>query len=303
MLKRWFVLGLASLAVVLTVACQAESPAATQVSQSAAAVQEPVAGIEPGTVFAAGEEVQETPGGVESPVVPTGETMGGPSGPETAVPTQVDPQYLKNGGITVSGVGTVSAAADVATLNLGVEAFAETVKEARDDAGAANQRVVAALVAEGVAEDDIATRRFNISSRYGREGDSVIGYRVKNQLTVKARDLTKIGDLIDAVTEAGGDLTRFQEVNFSIEDPEQLEVQARAAAVEDLKAKAEQLAELMGVGVGAPVLISEGGGATGFNDRFALSAAMAFESGGASTEVRAGEVEVTVRLQAVFAIE
>ena len=262
MFKRWFVLGLAGLAVVLTVACQAESP-----------------------------------------VVPTGETMGGPSGPETAVPTQVDPQYLKNGGITVSGVGRVSAAADVATLNLGVEAFAETVKEARDDAAAANQRVVAALVAEGVAEDDIATRRFNISSRYGREGDSVIGYRVNNQLTVKARDLTKIGDLIDAVTEAGGDLTRFQGVNFSIEDPEQLEVQARAAAVEDLKAKAEQLAELMGVGVGAPVLISEGGGATGFNDRFAESAAMAFESGGASTEVRAGEVEVTVRLQAVFAIE
>ena len=303
MLKRWFILGLASLAVVLTVACQAESPAATQVSQPGAAVQEPAAGIEPGTVFAAGEEVQETPDGVEQPVIPMEETKGVPSGQETAVPTQVDPQYFNKGGITVNGVGTVSAAADLATLNLGVEAFAETVKEARDDAGAANQRVVAALVEEGVAEDDIATRRFNIRPRYSREGDSVIGYRVNNQLTVKARDLTKIGDLIDAVTEAGGDFTRFQGMNFSIEDPEQLEVKARAAAVEDLKAKAGQLAELMGVEVGGPVSITEGGGFPVFNERFGLSAAMAFESGGASTEVRAGEVEVTVNLLAVFAIE
>ena len=50
-----------------------------------------------------------------------------------------------------------------------------------------------------------------------RAGDR-LGYQVNNQLTVKVRDLESVGEIIDQVTEAGGDLTRFQGIRFTIDD-------------------------------------------------------------------------------------
>ena len=50
-----------------------------------------------------------------------------------------------------------------------------------------------------------------------KERESVIvGYQVNNQLTVKVRDLDSVGVIIDQVTEAGGNLTRFQGLSFTI---------------------------------------------------------------------------------------
>ena len=69
-------------------------------------------------------------------------------------------------GIWVTGRGEASADPDLATLNLGVEAFAGTVAEARNEAAVAMGQVIQALKAEGIAEQDIQTRFFNISARY-----------------------------------------------------------------------------------------------------------------------------------------
>ena len=71
-----------------------------------------------------------------------------------------------NTGIWVTGQGEVSAAPDVAFLNLGVEAFATTVAEARSNAATALGEVLTTLKAQGIADRDIQTRFFNISPRY-----------------------------------------------------------------------------------------------------------------------------------------
>ena len=68
-------------------------------------------------------------------------------------------------GIWVSGQGRVTAAPDLAILNLGVEAFAGTVAEARGEAAVAMTQVLEALRSAGIAERDIQTRFFNINSR------------------------------------------------------------------------------------------------------------------------------------------
>ncbi len=208
----------------------------------------------------------------------------------------------QNNGISISGQGLVSGTPDLAILNLGIEAFRNTVQLARDDAAEAMGRVINVLNDNGVDDQDIRTSRFNINPRFDRDRRSVTGYQVSNQLTVKIRDLDRISQIIDEVTVAGGDLTRFQGINFSIEDTKPLEEQARAAAVADLMAKANQLAALTGVTLGKPFSISETGGFS--PQRVAYLEAASFDRAmSAPTPIMAGEVDVVVSIQAMFAIQ
>ena len=128
----------------------------------------------------------------------------------------------------------------------------------------------------------------------------LLGFQVTNQLTVKVRDLDTVGDVIDRVTDAGGDLTRFQKVSFTIEDAKGLQEQARSAAVDDLIAKAKQVAALAGVELGRLTYITESGGPVpvSFNTSRAV---MAFAES-APTPILTGEMTVSVTVQGAFEI-
>jgi uncharacterized protein YggE len=112
-----------------------------------------------------------------------------------------------------------------------------------------------------VAEKDIQTQYFNVSQRtqwdeiMGEE--VVIGYQVSNMVTAKIRDIDNAGLIIDAVATAGGDLTRINSMNFSIDDPSVYLEKIREEAMADAKGRAEQLASLAGVKLGKPIYISE----------------------------------------------
>jgi uncharacterized protein YggE len=168
----------------------------------------------------------------------------------------------QNTGIWVTGQGEAMAVPDIAELRLGVEAQADTVAEAQTQANEAMDKVVVALKDNGVAEKDIQTQRFSIYpvTSWIREKDEeeIIGYQVTNIVVAKIRELDKVGDIIGAVAEAGGDLTRIQGISFSVDDPTPYYEEARAKAVRDAKDKALQLADLADVRLGKATYISEG---------------------------------------------
>jgi len=165
-------------------------------------------------------------------------------------------------GIWVSGQGKVTAVPDIATLRLGIEAEEASVAEAQTQAAEAMESVMTSLAENGVAEKDIQTQYFSIRriTKWDRvkEEEVVTGYRVTNMVTAKIRDIDKIGTIIDAVAEAGGDLTRIDSIGFSVDDPSDYYDEARQEAMAEAKDKAEQLAELAGVTLGKPTYISEG---------------------------------------------
>ncbi len=165
-------------------------------------------------------------------------------------------------GIFVTGQGEVSAVPDLATVNLGIQAQEASVSEAQAKAADAMAKVMAALADNGVAEKDIQTRYFNIQKVTRWDNDKqqeiVIGYQVSNMVTVKVRDLEKVGPIIDVVSVAGGDLTRVDSIGFSVEDQSSYLDEARQKAVADAAAKAQQLADMAGVKLGKPTYISEG---------------------------------------------
>jgi hypothetical protein len=129
----------------------------------------------------------------------------------------------------------------------------------------------------------------------------LIGYQVTNTLTIKVRDLNNIGNVIDEASEAAGDLIRVSRVSFTIEDTKPLQNEAREEAIADLLTKAATMAGLAGVELGQLVYLTESGG--GVPQSFAkIESAAAFGFADSSTSILAGELDVSVNVQAVFGI-
>jgi len=209
-------------------------------------------------------------------------------------------------GIWVTGEGKVTAVPDIATLRLGIEAQEATVAEAQARASEAMGRVRAALEDNGVAEKDIQTQYFSIHkvTRWDeiKNQEIVIGYRVTNMVTAKIRDIDKAGLIIDAVAVAGGDLTRIDDISFSIDDPSVYLEEARGKAMVDVKAKAEKLARLAGVRLGKPTYISESSYLPSPIYPRVYYEGAAIPAPAPPTEISPGEMEISLTVQVAYAI-
>lgn len=152
--------------------------------------------------------------------------------------------------ITARGIGQVTGIPDTVVVTLGVESQGEQAAEAL---AANNQRtsaIIEILEQAGVAEEDIRTSQFSIFPRYDNEGRSITGYTVTNLLTARVSDSADAGALIDAAAAAAGNDVRVQSVQFEIDDKGSLYADARADAVAQARAQAEQLADAAGVDLG-----------------------------------------------------
>ncbi len=183
--------------------------------------------------------------------------------PGNTAPVEIEGLSISNQqeGIWVSGRGVVTVTPDIATLRLGVEVQAASVAVAQSQAAEAMDEVMDALTDNGVAEKDIQTQYFSIHqvTKWDRDKEEaiVVGYRVTNKVNAKIREIDKAGTVIDAVAAAGGDYTRIDSIDFSVDDPSAYYEDAREEAMANAKAKAEQLAELTDAKLGKATYISE----------------------------------------------
>ncbi len=216
-------------------------------------------------------------------------------------------------GIWVTGEGSITLQPDLALLNIGVETMAATVASARDEAATVMDAIVATLRGHDIEDKDIQTRYFNISPQYQYEEIAkdgirssrqvLVGYRVSNSAAIKIRDLDAVGGVIDDVATAGGDATRINGISFTVEDTKPLMVQLRERAVMDALAKAEQFAGLTNVSLGRLVYISESGGAGPMVTDFAAESFVMRAAAAPVTSISGGELEISMMVQAAFAIQ
>lgn len=175
-----------------------------------------------------------------------------------AVPGQQTAANNTVGGITVVGMGEAFGRPDRATAQVGVEIFAPTVEEATSQNQTIIDSIMAALLEQGIAAEDIQTSNYNLYAEqiYGERGpEGIAGYRVNNQVSVIIRDIDQVGDVLAAAIDAGAN--SIYGVTFSVADPAGLEDEARAEAIADAERRAASLAELNGLTLGEPVLVSE----------------------------------------------
>ena len=219
----------------------------------------------------------------------------------TSTPGAGDGTGSSTAGITVTGVGTVLGRPDTMTVTIGVNVVRPTVSEATAEATASATALFDALQAAGVAEEDIQTQNYSISPQYRYdEGQApqLTGYQVSNTVLAKIRDVEAAGAVIDAAVAAGGDNSIVQGIGFSVEDDTERLAEARAKAFADARAKAEQLAELAGVELGAVLRMAEtlGGPSPVFGAEYAAA------DSASRTPIQPGEVTSEVRVDVVFAI-
>lgn len=209
----------------------------------------------------------------------------------------------QNTGIWVTGEGKVTAVPDVADLSLGVQVQAATVGEAQNQASSSMNAVVSALKAGGVADKDVKTQAFSIQqlTRYDDKTQQqvVIGYLVTNTVTSKIRKVADTGAIIDAVSTAGGNNTRINNISFTVDDPTPYRTSARQLAMNDAKARAKQLADLAGVKLGTPNYINE---TSTFVPITPPPIALPSAPSPAPTPISPGEIDITINVQVVYSI-
>jgi len=211
----------------------------------------------------------------------------------------------QNTGIWVTGEGKVTVVPDVAILNLGVEAQADTVAEAQQQAAEAMNAVVEELDEYGVAKKDIKTQHYSIYPvrRWKDDEEILIGYRVSNMVTAKVRKVDDTGIIIDAVAKAGGDYIRINSISFTVDDPTAYYEEAREKAIADAEAKAEQLADLADVKLGKAIYINEAGGYVPIIREYPARAEGIPVPAPAPTPISPGETEVSLTIQVVYSIK
>ena len=205
---------------------------------------------------------------------------------------------LSPAGLTVQGEGRVTGEPDVLRITIGVEHFDPDADTAVSAMSADTDAVIEALLAEGVAEEDLQTAQLSIRPEHDRErADDVPqteGYRAVNTVEASIRDLDEIGSVLDAAIDAGGDATHVQGVTFALEDNEELLERARQEAVAEARRRAEQYADAAGVALGELESVTETGA-----DRPQPVDGVAMEApeAEAAPPVQPGEEEVGVTVQ------
>lgn len=202
--------------------------------------------------------------------------------------------------IVVSATGLVDAAPDMATVTLGVSREARTASQAMSAVGEAGGAVLENIRMSGIEDRDVQTSSLNLNPVWDRGGNDrppqVRGYVASTMLTVRVRDLDSLGGLLDALVGEGANTLNGLE--FGIADPDPLEAEARADAVERARAKADTLAQAAGVKLGPVRTISEGGGGPDMPVPLARTAMME----AAAVPIAAGEVGIRVSVTVEFDI-
>jgi len=199
--------------------------------------------------------------------------------------------------LTVSGLGSVALAPDMATITLGVRHEAATAQEALRKMSEGLGPVLAHLSGSGVDERDIQTSGLSLDPvRVYPEGEPprLTGYAASSTVLVRLRDLDTVGAVLDSIVGEGAN--ELSGIRFTLADPAAAEDEARRAAVADARARAETYAEAAGVSLGEVLSISESGIGGG-------PAPMAYAMREASVPVAAGEIEVSMSVTIVYAIE
>ena len=164
--------------------------------------------------------------------------------------------------ISVSGEGKVTAVPNLATVTVGVMTQANTATDAKNQNNDKINKVTAFIKSQGIDAKDIKTENYNLNPSYDytKGTPAITGYQITQNVSVKVHNVDKSADtlnkIMDGVVNNGAN--QVYGVNLTLENPSDLQQQARNAAIENAKQKAQELAKTAGLTLGKVISISEG---------------------------------------------
>lgn len=153
--------------------------------------------------------------------------------------------------ISVSGEGEVMAIPDLASFSFMVSADAPTVSAAQEAVTKKVDAILAELKNLGIEEKDIKTTDYSVWPKYRYETIAIYppqpsrqvpdGYTANHSVMVKVREMEKAGEALSLAGSAGA--TNLSGLSFTIDNPEELKIQARKLAIENAREKAKALSD------------------------------------------------------------
>jgi len=167
----------------------------------------------------------------------------------------------------VTGEGKAVAVPDVARFTFSViSEGGKNLDQLQSDNSRKAGQAIAYLKDNGVDEEDIQTSGFNVEPRYEysscRDGGvcpppAIVGYTVRQTVTVKARDFETVGVLLSGVVNKGAN--SVSNLEFTLDNPEAPVNEAKAEAIEKAKERAKVMAKAGGFRLGRLISIEESG--------------------------------------------
>ena len=211
---------------------------------------------------------------------------------------------------SISGSGTVYAKADIANMNVGLKTeVKKTAAEATKENSDQMNEILVVLKDLGIEAKDIKTSSYSLNPVYNwteKDGQKLSGYEVYQSVTLKIRDLEKIGDIIAKTTEKGAN--QVGGINFTIDDEYELKNEARELAIEKAKEKAELIAAQTGMKLGKIVGVYENSYSPVMaydysNARKEMAADEALGGGIVAPGIEAGQNEVKVEVTLMYEVK
>ncbi|MFA5948440.1 MAG: SIMPL domain-containing protein [Candidatus Gracilibacteria bacterium] len=153
--------------------------------------------------------------------------------------------------ISIEGKGKAYAIPDVAKISLGVTTDGATSEVTVLD----NTKKINAIMAElenfKIDKKDIQTTNYYLNPKYDYtpdKGNFQNGYTLSQNIEIKVRDFTKIGDIIAKTTKVGANMVGG--INFTVDDTDKAKAEARVQAIAKARENAKSIADAAGLKLG-----------------------------------------------------
>lgn len=206
--------------------------------------------------------------------------------------------------LTVSATGRAFIVPDIALVSLGVTTEGKDVKTIIGENNRKMSDIIKEIKALGVEGKDIQTANYSLTPQYDypQYGERIFrGYVVNQEIRVKVRDFTKIGDVLTKATEKGANL--IGDFQFTVEDEAKAKQTARTEAIKKAKEKAGQIASETGLRLGKIVNTYED---SYYNPASNLANAkyeMSSISPAPMADIQPGTQEITVTTSLVYRVK
>ena len=202
--------------------------------------------------------------------------------------------------VVVTGEGIVKATPNQALINIGAESRSKVSKEAQQRNAEAMTAVHQKIAAFGIPKDAIKTTAIDLQMEfdYANGRQTPRGYVARNTIEVRVDDLTKLGDVLDAVVASGA--TMIHGLRFDVKEREQLEAAALQSAVKNAMGKATAVASGAGRAVDRITKIEE---TASMEPRPMMREYAMAARADAQTPVAPGELEIRAHVRVTVSIK
>ncbi len=163
--------------------------------------------------------------------------------------------------IQTYGEAEIMAEPDLAKISLAVQTRGPSAVDVAEENAALANSVWEALLDYGLDEDDLKTGSYNLYTYrewlepMPTREEEQITYQAVNEIIVSTTNLDTVGEVIDLAIRSGVNNVNY--INFELENPQELLMQALAAASEQASNKAEAIADSTGSSISALHTIRE----------------------------------------------